>query len=94
MCAKIEQALLDFHANKQAIIDAKARQGKGNSLITNWFIPKLEVLQSVVSNIRLNDVEIQWSADITENAHIHVVKKPAHSGNNQEYESQTCRYLD
>ena len=94
MCAKIEQALRDFHANKQAIIDAKARRGKGNSLITNWFIPKLELLQSVVSNIRLNGVAIQWSADITENAHIHVAKKPARSGNNQEYESQTCRYLD
>jgi hypothetical protein len=56
------------------IIDAKARRGKGNSLITNWFIPKLELLQSVASNIRLNGVAIQWSADITENAHIHVAK--------------------
>ena len=94
MCAQIEQALRDFHINKQAIIDAKARRGKGKSLITNWFIPKLELLQSVVSNIRLNGVAIQWSADVTENAHIYVAKKPARSGNNQEYESQTCRYLD
>ncbi len=93
-CAQIASALLDFHTNKQAIIDAKARRGKGNSLIANWFIPKLELLQSVVSNIQLNGVAIQWSADITENAHIHVAKTPARSGNNQDYESQTCRYLD
>ena len=94
VCAQIELALCDFHIHKQAIIDAKARQGKGNAVITNWYIPKLEFLQSVVSNIRLNGVAIQWSADITENAHIYVAKKPAHAGNNQDYESQTCRYLD
>lgn len=94
ICAQIELALRDFHIHKQAIIDAKARLGKGNSVITNWHIPKLEFLQSVVSNIRLNGVAIQWSADITENAHIHVAKKPAHAGNNQAYESQICRYLD
>jgi hypothetical protein len=93
-CGQVELALSDFHTKKQAIIDAKARRGKKSSLITNWFIPKLELLQSVVSNIRLNGVAIQWSADVTENAHIHVAKKPARSGNNQDYESQTCRYLD
>jgi hypothetical protein len=94
ICAQIELALHDFHIHKQAIIDAKARRGKGNSLITNWHIPKLEFLQSVVANIRLNGVAIQWSADITENAHIYVAKNPGRAGNNQDYESQTCRYLD
>jgi len=94
VCGQIELALRDFHIHKEAIIDAKARRGKGNSLITNWHIPKLEFLQSVVANIRLNGVAIQWSADITENAHIYVAKNPARGGNNQDYESQTCRYLD
>jgi len=94
MCTQIELALHDFHSNKQAIIDAKARRGKGNSLIDNWFIPKLEFMQSVVSNIRLNGAASQWSADVTENAHIHVAKNPARSGNNQAQESQICRYLD
>jgi hypothetical protein len=94
MCTQIKLALHDFHSNKQAIIDAKARRGKGNSLIDNWFIPKLEFMQSVVSNIRLNGAAVQWSVDITENAHIHVAKNPARSGNNQAQESQICCYLD
>lgn len=94
ICAQIEAALRDFHVNKHTIIEAKARRGKGNSVIDNWHIPKLEFLQSVVSNIRLNGVAIQWSADLTENAHISVVKDPGCSGNNKDYKSQICRSLD
>jgi len=93
-CSKIEAALNGFHDHKHAILDAKARRGKGKSTIDNWFIPKLEFLQSVVHSIRLNGATIQWSADATEHAHIEVVKDPARSGNNQEYESQICRSLD
>lgn len=86
-CTQIELALHDFHSNKQAIIqvDAKVRHGKANSLIDNWFIPKLEFMQSVVLNIWLNGAAAQWSADIT---HIHVTKNPACLGNNQAHESQ------
>ena len=36
----------------------------------------------------------QWSADVTEHAHIDVVKDPARSSNNQNFDSQICRYLD
>jgi len=93
-CSKIEAALKGFHTYKQAILDAKARRGKGKSTIENWFIPKLEFLQSVVPSIHLNGAAIQWSADATEHAHIEVVKDPARGGNNQEYESQICRSLD
>jgi len=93
-CTKIDEALKAFHSNKQAILDAGARRGKGKSTINNWYIPKLEFLQSVVPSIRLNGVAIQWSADATEHAHIEVVKDPARSGNGQGYESQICRYLD
>jgi hypothetical protein len=66
----------------------------GNKVIDNWYIPKLEFLQSVVSSIQANGVAIQWSADLTEHAHITEVKDPARSSNNQDYESQICRYLD
>lgn len=59
-----------------------------------WEIPKLEFLQSVVPNIRGNGVSIQWSAEITERAHITEIKNPSNSGNNQKYESQICRNLD
>ena len=94
MCSKIEAALKGFHTHKQAILDAKARRGKGKSTIENWFIPKLEFLQSVVPSIRLNGAAIQWSADATEHAHIEVVKDPARGGNNRDYKSQICRSLD
>lgn len=92
-CSLIENSLLRFHDNKQAILDAGARRGK-KSAIDHWHIPKLEFMQSVISNIKQNGVAIQWSADVTEHAHIEVVKDPAGSGNNQGYESQICRYLD
>ncbi|KAF9528315.1 hypothetical protein CPB83DRAFT_767151 [Crepidotus variabilis] len=93
MCRQIDKSLQLFHQYKGAIIDAGARRGKKGP-IQNWEIPKLEFLQSVVSNIRLNGAPIQWSADVTEHAHISVVKEPADSGNNQAYEPQICRYLD
>jgi Plavaka transposase len=93
MCTEIDTALEEFHDYKHAIISAGARTGKGNRVIDNWFIPKLELLQSVTSNIRENGVAIQWSADVTERCHVTEVKDPSH-GNNQEYESQICRCLD
>ncbi|KAF8228858.1 hypothetical protein L208DRAFT_1289319, partial [Tricholoma matsutake] len=58
------------------------------------YIPKLELLQSVTSNIRKNGASIQWSADATEQCHVTEIKEPSHSSNNQEYESQICCFLD
>ena len=94
MCAKIDAALLEFHDHKFAIMGAGVRVGKGNRPILNWYIPKLELMQSVVSNIKANGAPINWTADHTEHAHIDVVKEPADSGNNQKYEEQICRHLD
>ena len=68
--------------------------GKGGKPIVNWYIPKLELLQSVIPNIRANGATIQFSADITEHAHITEIKNPAQAGNNQGYEVQICRDLD
>ena len=93
-CAKMEAALQRFHSHKQAIIDSGARTGKKNLPITHWQIPKIEFLQSVVANIRANGTVMQWSADVTEHAHIKVVKEPARAGNNQKHEEQICRTLD
>ncbi|KAI5994636.1 hypothetical protein EDC04DRAFT_2613138 [Pisolithus marmoratus] len=39
-------------------------------------------------------VPVQWSADTTEHAHIEVVKEPASTTNNQNYDAQICHYLD
>ncbi|KAF7972624.1 hypothetical protein HWV62_17370 [Athelia sp. TMB] len=93
-CAHITSSLNEFHQHKQAILDAGARVGKGNHPINNWYIPKLEMLQSVVENIRDNGAAIQFLADITEHGHITYVKDPAQNGNNQNYESQIVRALD
>lgn len=94
ICDKIDTALLEFHNHKSAIMDAGVRVGKGNRPIENWYIPKLELMQSVVTNIKANGAAINWTADHTEHAHIEVIKDPAKSGNNQNYEEQICRYLD
>ena len=94
LCTRMDSALQRFHTHKQAILDAGARTGKRNRPIENWHIPKLEFLQSVVRNIRANGALIQWSADVTEHAHIEVVKEPPRAGNNQNYEEQICRTLD
>ncbi|KAF7981980.1 hypothetical protein HWV62_30801 [Athelia sp. TMB] len=93
-CEHIEAALSEFHQHKQAILDAGARVGKGSRPINNWYIPKLEMLHSVVQNIRDNGAASQFSADITENGHITMVKDPARGGNNQDYEAQIVRALD
>ena len=93
-CTKINEAIQEFHRYKSTIISIGARTGKGSHVIDNWFIPKLELLQSVVSSTRDNGVPIQWSADATERCHITEIKDPSHSTNNQNYESQICRYLD
>lgn len=93
-CNRIQAALDEFHAHKSAIVDADARVGKGNRPISNWYIPKLEMMQSVVPNIRANGAVIQFSADVTEHAHITEIKNPARAGNNQRYEAQICRDLD
>lgn len=91
---EISNALALFHQNKQAILDAGARVGKGNNALDNFFIPKLEFFHSVVMSIRWSGVPIQWSADPTERAHIDVVKVPSENTNNGQYGPQICSYLD
>jgi hypothetical protein len=90
ICNHIDQALQEFHMHKSALIEAHTHCGKGRKVINNWYIPKLEFLQSIVPSIRANRVAIQWSADLTEHAHITEIKEPACSTNNQNYESQIC----
>ena len=51
-------------------------------------------MQSVVDNVKRNGVVFQWSADITEHAHITHIKDPARADNNQNYKSQVTRHLD
>ncbi|KIJ63226.1 hypothetical protein HYDPIDRAFT_66475, partial [Hydnomerulius pinastri MD-312] len=92
-CIRIENALADFHAHKDAILTAEARRGKKKP-INNWYIPKLELMQSIVPSIRTNGPIFQWSVDLTENAHITEIKLPSETTNNNNYDPQICRALD
>ena len=93
-CARIIEALKEFHNHKHYILAANARVGTKGTPINHFNIPKLELLQSVAPQIKLNGIPLQWSADVTENMHIHLVKTPADQMNNQNYNSQICRILD
>jgi hypothetical protein len=91
---RISTALEEFHANKDAIIDGGFRRGQRGGVIENWYIPKLELMQSIVPSIRNTGVSLQWTADTTEHAHITEIKDPARSSNNNNYDPQICRHLD
>jgi Plavaka transposase len=93
-CTEIDLALKGFHDHKSTIISSGARTGKGGKVIDNWYIPKLELLQSVTSSIRESGAAIQWTADTTERYHITEIKDPSDHSNNQAYEAQICRHLD
>ncbi|KAI5995029.1 hypothetical protein EDD15DRAFT_2165284 [Pisolithus albus] len=88
--AKLTASLQEFHDNKAALMEAGARGS-----MDHWRIPKLEIMLSVVPSIRSMGALGQWSADVTEHAlYIDVIKDPAQSGNNQNFDGQICRYLD
>ncbi|KIM56463.1 hypothetical protein SCLCIDRAFT_132617, partial [Scleroderma citrinum Foug A] len=74
---KLEHSLADFHAHKDSILVAGVRRGKGNKPINNWYIPKLELMQNIAPSICCSGVAIQWTADVTEHAHIMEIKDPA-----------------
>ena len=61
----MEQALADFHARKQVIIDLKAQKGK-NAVINHFNIPKLKLMNSFGRQTRANGPLIQYTADVSE----------------------------
>ena len=91
---QISHALDVFYQNKQVILDARARVGKGNKSLNHFFIPKIEFLHSVVLSICWSGAPIQWSADPTECTHIDVIKVPSENTNNGQYSPQICQHLD
>ena len=89
----ISSALELFHTYKQVIIDLGLRPGKAGPL-THFEIPKLELLQSIVSCIQWSGTLPQWSADVTERLHIDYIKTPRENTNGRDYPPQICRNLD
>ncbi|KAG1872583.1 hypothetical protein C8R48DRAFT_769988 [Suillus tomentosus] len=61
----MEQAISDFHSFKGAIIEAEARKGK-KGVKEDFFIPKLELLQSFKGTVQRLGTLMQFSADTTE----------------------------
>ncbi|KAG1759043.1 hypothetical protein EDD22DRAFT_981216 [Suillus occidentalis] len=61
----MQQALSDFHSYKGAIIEAEARKGK-KGVKEDFFIPKLELLQSFKGTVQQLGTLMQFSADTTE----------------------------
>ncbi|KAJ4492500.1 hypothetical protein C8R41DRAFT_919803 [Lentinula lateritia] len=91
---RVQTALKEFHENKSVILELKARVNPKGKPIDHWEIPKLEFMQNVEPSIHASGPIMQWTADITEHAHITLVKDPARSGNNHDFEIQICRSLD
>ena len=90
----INSALQEFHVHKDSIVMNSLCHGKGKKPIDNWYIPKIKLMQSMAPSISRVGVAIQWSADITEHAHINQIKDPARASNNNNYDPQICRQLD
>lgn len=73
--ASMVKALQEFHATRQAIVDAEARKGT-NGVIADFNIPKLELFQSFARNILDNGNLIQYTADVSERLLITHCKVP------------------
>ena len=87
----INDALSEFHTNKDVILQLGAQCGEGQkNPINNWQILKLKLMQSIIPSIWWSGVPMQWTADITEHVHITEIKVPAGSSNNNNYEPQIC----
>ena len=84
--SKLDATLQLFHNNKEAIVSA--------GVCSHFKIPKLELLQHIVPFIQASGAVLQWSADITEHAHVTEIKKPVCTRYNQNYYSQIARHLD
>jgi hypothetical protein len=93
LLASIDKAILAFHKNKDIIMTLGARMG-AKKPINNWFISKLEFLQSITSSTCNMNALIQWSADVTEHMNVSEIKDPACHTNNNDYDPQICRHLD
>ncbi|KAI6017083.1 hypothetical protein EDC04DRAFT_2576956 [Pisolithus marmoratus] len=91
--ARVKAVLQTFHDNKMAIISSSGRQGI-NGPLQHWEIPKLKLLQHIVPSIHNSGAAMQWTANVTEHAHVTEIKQPAHAGNNQDYYAQVAWQLD
>jgi hypothetical protein len=86
---KLAACLQEVHDNKATLVEA----GACGSL-DHWWIPKLEMMLTVVPSISSMGAVGQWSAVVTEHTYINIIKDPTRSGHNQNVDAQVCHYLD
>ncbi|KAG1888130.1 hypothetical protein F4604DRAFT_1916049 [Suillus subluteus] len=87
-------ALSDFHDHKQTILDAEAQRGKSGAK-DDFFIPKLELMQSFTRAIPHVGSLIQYSADVSECLLITHCKHPFEKTSWQkDFVQQITRILD
>lgn len=89
----LSEALREFHHYKNSIILAGGRLGK-NGPLSHFEIPKLELMQGVVTSIQDLGAAYQWTSDITERCHITHVKTPYRLSNHRDFHGQCCRFMD
>ena len=91
---RMDASLAEFHATKDAIITAGARRGK-NDIKENFYIPKLEILQSFASATRNSGAPMQYTADVTERLLItHCKNTFARTNRQKDYAEQIARRLN
>lgn len=87
-------ALNEFHCYKHAIIAAEAQQGK-SGVKDDFFIPKLELMQSFARVIQHVGSLVQYSADVSERLLITHCKHPFEKTSCQkDFVKQIARILD
>lgn len=92
--ASMVQALQDFHSHKQAILDAEARRGKKGAK-DDFYIPKLELMQSFSRAIFSVGSLLQYTADVSERLLITHCKHPFERTSRQkDFVLQIARILD
>ncbi|KAN0101069.1 hypothetical protein V8E55_001053 [Tylopilus felleus] len=91
----MQAALNEFHARKNTIVEAGARKGK-LGVKTDFYIPKLELLQSFTDIIRNSGAIIQYTTDVSERLLITHCKQPFMRTNKQvkDFSEQVVRILD
>lgn len=92
--SKMEESLQEFHAHKDAILEAEARRTSTGAK-EHFQIPKMELLLSFANAIRNNGGLIQYSADVSERLLITHCKHPfARTNKNKDFTEQVVRILD
>ena len=91
----MQAALNEFHARKNTIVEAGARKGK-LGVKTDFYIPKLKLLQSFTDVIRNLGAIIQYTTDVSEWLLITHCKQPFLRTNKQvkDFSEQVVRILD